>query len=120
MKIKSTHKLLNNMGLSILEVDNPIAKTHFNKRFQVALVIDNKKILPKLKKKFYEFETSDYLYELKSDITGENVRVDDVLYHEKLLCDKSYEDCTKEINEIKALSNNPIKMKRKLKRKFAW
>lgn len=120
MKETLRQDLPNGMGLSIIEVDNPIAKTHFHKRFQVALVVDNKKHLPKLKKKFYTFESSDYFYRLKSDVTGENVHIDAVLYHEKLLCDKSYEDCTKEINKIKALSNNPTKLKRKLKRRFAW
>ncbi len=120
MKETLRQDLPNGLGLSIIEVDNPIAKTHFHKRFQVALVVDNKTRLPKLKKKFRNFKKNNYIYEIKSDVTGENVRVGEVLYHEKQICDKSYEECTTELMEYLSLYNSTSNFKKEMKKLFLW
>ena len=120
LRIKLLEKITENMGLSIIEVDHPTIRNNFDKRFQVALVVDNKNFLPLLKKKFEEFETSNYLYLLKSDITGENVQVDEVLYHEKQICDKSYEECTTELTKYLAMYNTKKNFRKEMKKIFAW
>lgn len=110
--------LPNGMGLFIIEVNNPIARNHFLNRFQVVLIIDGKRHLPKLKKKFEEFKSSDYIYDIRSDITGENVRVSEIVYYEKLICDKSYEECTTELLEHLSTYNKTKNFKKEMKKIF--
>jgi len=100
MIIKQSKTLSNGMRLSILEVDNPIAVKYFNNRYQVILEVNGKKIFPKNKNKFLEFEENNYIYNLKSDITQEIVHIDEVLAHELFLCDKNELDCMLLINEF--------------------
>jgi hypothetical protein len=108
MKIKTTEKLNNGMELSIIEVDNPIAVEHYRHRFQVVLIVDGKKLFPRNKNKFLEFEENDYIYNLKSDKTNENVRINQVLFYELLLCDKSLQDCAIEIASYISLEDNDL------------
>lgn len=86
--------------MSIIEVDNPIAVEHFIHRFQVILEVNGKKIFPKNKIKFLEFDENNYIYTLKSDSTKENVRVNEVLFYELLLCDRTLSDCMQMIEDF--------------------
>jgi hypothetical protein len=78
----------------IIEVNHPIAVNHCTHRFQVILNKDGNKIFPKNKDKFLEFEKNDYIYHLESNTTGKRIKINEVLFHELLLCDKSLEECT--------------------------
>ena len=108
MKVTKTKNISKNIALSIVEVDNPIAVNHFNERFQVVLEANGKRIFPRHKTKFLEFLENDCVYTLKSDITDENVRIDEVLAHELLLCDRNELDCTIEIDELSLLDDNEL------------
>ena len=108
MKVSSTKSLNNGMALSIVEVDDAIAVKHFKDRFQVVLEVNGHRIFPRNKNKFLEFENNDYIYNLKSDVTDENVRIDEVLAHELLLCDRNELDCTIEIDELSLLDDNEL------------
>ncbi len=99
MKVSKTKIISNGMALSIVEVDNSIAVKHFNDRFQVVLEVNGKRIFPRNKNKFLEFEENNYIYKLKSDNTGEIVSIDEVLFHELLLCDKTELDCELTLDE---------------------
>jgi len=118
MKIRTTEILPNDIKLSIVEVDNPIAIMHFDNRFQVVVVMKNKKIFPMLKKKFLNFEESYYIYSIKSDKTNNDIWVDDVLYNEKQMCDRSLEDCTTELLRYISMYNQGIDLKKELKKTF--
>jgi len=78
----------------IIEVNHPIAVNHCTNRFQVILNKDGNKIFPKNKDKFLEFEKNDYIYHLESNTTGKRIKINEVLFHELLLCDKSLDECT--------------------------
>ena len=108
MKVSKTKTLSNGMTLSIVEVDNPIAVEHFNHRFQVVLEVNGKKIFPRNKNKFLEFEENNYIYTLKSDNTGEIVGIDEVLFHELLLCDREKLDCELSIDELTLLNTEEL------------
>ena len=108
MKVTKTKNLSKNIALSIVEVDDAIAVNHFNERFQVVLEVNGKRIFPRHKTKFLEFLENDCVYTLKSDITDENVRIDEVLAHELLLCDRNELDCTIEIDELSLLDDNEL------------
>lgn len=118
MKLRSIGIILNNIGLSIVEADDPIAIKHFDNRFQVVVVIKNKKIFPKLKKKFLSFKENNYIYTIKSDKTGNDIWVDEVLYHEKQMCDRSLEDCTTELLKYISIYNQGQDLKKELKKTF--
>jgi hypothetical protein len=120
MKITSHTDLPNGLGLSIIEVDNPTVVQHFDKRFQIAVVVDNKKILPKLKKKFLKFRSNNYVYSLKSEKTGENVRINEILYHEKQLCDRSWDDCTTELFNYISMYNQGLDVKKELRKTYKF
>jgi hypothetical protein len=100
MKVYSTKTLSNGIGLSIIEVDNPIAVLHFTHRFQVVLIVNNKRIMPKNKNKFLEFDENNYIYTLKSDKTSENVQVNEVLFYELLICDELLLECELTVDEL--------------------
>ena len=108
MKVTKTKNISKNIALSIVEVDDAIAVNHFNERFQVVLEVNGKRIFPRHKTKFLEFLENDCVYTLKSDITDENVRIDEVLAHELLLCDRNELDCTIEIDELSLLDDNEL------------
>lgn len=120
MKVKTSETLPNGIGLSIIEVDDPIAVEHFQNRFQLVLVVKEKKILPKLKNKFKKFESCPYIYNLRSDKTGENVRVNEILYHEKQICDRSWDDCVTELMEYISMYNRDENLKKQLKRVYKF
>lgn len=100
-------KNINNNNISIVEVNDPIAIKHCSNRFEVILIKNNQKIFQKNKQKFLKFEDNDYIYQLKSNSTNEIINISPVLFHELLICDKSYEECTKLINDIQ---KNKIKI----------
>lgn len=108
MKVTKTKNISKNIALSIVEVDDAIAVNHFNERFQVVLEVNGKRIFPRHKTKFLEFLENDCVYTLKSDITDENVRIDEVLAHELLLCDRDELDCMIEIDELSLLDDNEL------------
>lgn len=108
MKVTKTKNLSKNIALSIVEVDDAIAVKHFIERFQVVLEVNGKKLFPRHKTKFLEFEENNYIYNLKSDVTDENVRIDEVLAHELLLCDRDELDCMLEIDELRLLDDNEL------------
>lgn len=83
-----------NMQLSIVEVNHPIAINHCTHRYQIILNKDGNKIFPKNKNKFLEFEENDYIYHLESKVTCKRITISQVLFHELLLCDKSLKECT--------------------------
>lgn len=120
MKVKTSETLPNGIGLSIVEVDNPIAVEHFQNRFQLVLVVKQKNILPKLKNKFRKFKSPPYIYSLKSDVTGENVQVNQILYHEKQICDRSWDDCVTELMEYISMYNREEDLKKQLKRVYKF
>ena len=105
MKITKTKSLSNGIALFIVEVDDTIAVKHFNDRFQVILEVNGQRIFPRTKNKFLEFEDNNYIYNLKSDVTDENVRINQVLAHELLLCDRDEFDCELEIDGLNLLNN---------------
>lgn len=100
MKISTNKTLSNGMTLSIVEVDNPIAIEHFNHRFQIILEINGKKIMPKSKNRYLEFEINNYIYKLKSDKTNQTLEVNELLFYELQICDNSLSDCQLEIDGI--------------------
>ena len=108
MKVSRTKTLFDGIALSIVEVDHPIAVKHFNERFQVILEVNGKRIFPRNKNKFLEFEENNYIYNLKSDVTDENVRIDELLAHELLLCDRDELDCMIEIDELRLLDDEEL------------
>ena len=108
MKVTKTKNLSKNIALSIVEVDDAIAVNHFNERFQVVLEVNGKRIFPRHKTKFLEFLENDCVYTLKSDITDENVRIDELLAHELLLCDRDELDCMLEIDELRLLDDEEL------------
>jgi len=114
MKVISTVNLPIGLGLSIIEVDNPIATQHFDKRFQVCLEINDKKVLPKSKKKFCSFNKTNYLYALNG------VMVDEILWHEMHLCDKTSEECTTELMNYLSMYNQGIDIKKELKKNYKF
>ena len=108
MKVTKTKNLSKNIALSIVEVDDAIAVKHFIERFQVVLEVNGKRIFPRHKTKFLEFLENDCVYTLKSDITDENVRIDELLAHELLLCDRDELDCMLEIDELRLLDDEEL------------
>lgn len=108
MKIHSIKTLPNGIGLSIIEVDNSLAVQHFKHRFQVVLVVNNKRIFPRNKNKFLEFDENNYIYTLKSDVTSENVQVTEVLFYELLLCDRPLLDCMLMVSEYEVLEDQDL------------
>ena len=116
MKIKYRKKISSNIKLSIVEIDNPIVVNNFNRRFQVLLEIQNRRILPMLKNKFCEFESNNYIYLLKSEKNNNFVELNEILFHEKQLCDKTYEECTNELIRFVTMSKKGKNVKRALKR----
>lgn len=108
MKVTRTKPLNGSIALSIVEVDDAIAVKHFNERFQVVLEVNGHRIFPRNKNKFLEFENNDYIYTLKSDVTDENVRINEVLAHELLLCDRDEFDCQLEIDGLNLLNNDEL------------
>ena len=108
MKVSRTKTLFDDIALSIVEVDHPIAVKHFNERFQVILEVNGKRIFPRNKNKFLEFEENNYIYTLKSDNTGEIVGIDEVLFHELLLCDRKELDCELSIDELTLLNTEEL------------
>lgn len=108
MKVTKTKNISKNIALSIVEVNNPIVVNHFKERFQVVLEVNGKRIFPRHKTKFLEFLENDCVYTLKSDITDENVRIDEVLAHELLLCDRDELDCMLEIDELRLLNDEEL------------
>lgn len=118
MTIKQTQTLPNGMGLSIIELDDPIVIQNFEKRFQIALRINNRNIMPKSKSEFLEFEEDDYLYSLVSEKTNRKILVNQILYFEKQLCDKSLEECTTEILRILSEYNRGQDIDKELRKEF--
>lgn len=108
MKVTKTKNISKNIALSIVEVDDAIAVKHFIERFQVVLEVNGKRIFPRHKTKFLEFLENDCVYTLKSDITDENVRIDELLAHELLLCDRDELDCMLEIDELRLLDDEEL------------
>jgi len=116
MKVRTTETLPNGIGFSIIEVDEEKIKPLFKNRFLLVLEIEGKRIFPKDKEKFFKFESNSDIYNLKSDVTGDNVQVDEVLHQELLLCDKSFETCNFDLMSCIAMYNNKENLKRALKR----
>ena len=108
MKVTKTKNISKNIALSIVEVDDAIAVKHFIERFQVVLEVNGKRIFPRYKTKFLEFLENDCVYTLKSDMTDENVRLNEILVHELLICDKTELDCMLEIDELSLLDDNEL------------
>ena len=105
MKIIKSSKLCNGYTLSIVEVDNVQAIEHFDNRYQLVLDTGNgKRIMPKNKLKFLNFNDDDSLYTLISDKTSEDIVVDTILYHELILCDRDYFDCEVDLELISILT----------------
>ncbi len=100
MKVVQTKVLNENLSLSIVEVDDALAVEHFTNRFQLILNAYGKRIFPKNKHKFLEFEEINYIYTLKSDKTDENVRINEIIFHELVLCDRELNDCELEMEDL--------------------
>lgn len=120
MRIVTQEKLSNNFGLSIVEVDDPIARQNFENRFQIVVEVDDKKIFPREKNKFLSFKEKNYFYQIMSDKTNKPVLVNEVLYHEKQMCDKSYEECSVVLNKYFFMYHNGIDLKLELKRLYKF
>jgi hypothetical protein len=119
MRVYTTTEIPNSgIGLSIIEVDDPTAVQFFENRFQLAVVIKGKNILPKSKKKFLSFETNHYLYPLKRENSDKFVAVTPVVFYEKQVCDRPLEDCTTELMQYISMYNQGLNVKKELKKKY--
>jgi hypothetical protein len=120
MKVRTTETLPNGIGFSIVEVDDRQAEMYFDKRFQVVLELNNKRVLPKDKNKFCKFEENAYLYRLKSDRYDGMISLSGIPYHELMICDKTLEECTTELLEYISMYNQGTDLKRELKLKYKF
>lgn len=106
MNIIKSSKLCNGYTLSIVEADNVQAVEHFINRYQLVLDTGNsKRLMPKNKLKFLNFNDDDILYTLVSDKTNEDIVVNTVLYHELILCDRDYFDCEVDLELLSILTS---------------
>jgi len=113
MKVHTSIEIPNsNIRLSILEVDNSTAVQFFNNRFQVMVVNKNKNILPKSRKKFLNFKKTTYFYVMNG------IDVDEILWYELHLCDKTLEECTTEVLKYLSMYNKGIDIKKVLKKLY--
>lgn len=112
MKVSSSVTLPNGLGLSIIEVDNPVAVQHFDARFQICLEINNVRVLPKSKNKFCKFKKTNYIYALNG------IMVDEILWYEKHICDRTSEECTTELLNYLSMYNQGIDIKRELRKTY--
>lgn len=99
MKIISKTKY-NDMFLSIVEVVDPMAIIHFNRRYNLILIKDNKNIFPKDKHKYFTFNENSKLYPIKSSLTIKTIYINQLLYYKLKICDKTYEECLSLIKEF--------------------
>lgn len=118
MKIISNQQLPNGIGLSILELDDPIIKTSFEDRFQIMIEIGGNRLLPKDKKKFLDFKDKSYLYFLKSEKGNMAIEVKPEIYFEKEICDRSWDDCIKIVMEYIGMYNDGENLREKIVKDF--
>lgn len=107
-----------NFGVSIIEIDDPLIKNNFDHRFQIMLEINQKRVLPKHKKDFLEFDSTDANYNLQSEKTNDVLQLNEVQWHEKQLCDKSLEECNLEMQNFVLVYNEGRDMKEELSKIF--
>ena len=105
MKVIARQELPNGVNLCIVEVNNPIIQNAFDDRFQILVEIGNKKFLPKSKRPYINFKENNYLYILKSKKISSDIEVSPELFYEKKLCDKTLDDCTKELLDYVGIYN---------------
>ena len=106
MKVNFSYTLPNDIGISVMEVDDKIVKKNFNNRFQVVLEYEYKKIFPKEKKKYLKFKEKRIVEQLKSDINKKKtIELNQIQYFEKILCDKTLEQCNDEVLNYLQLYN---------------
>jgi len=106
MKVNFSYTLPNDIGISVMEVDDKIVKKNFNNRFQVVLEYEDKKIFPKEKKKYLKFKEKRIVEQLKSDINKKKtIELNQIQYFEKILCDKTLEQCNDEVLNYLQLYN---------------
>ena len=118
MKVFSTQTLPNNIVFSVIEAGDYQIERFFDKRFQLVIMIDDKRILPKDKNKFCSFTENTYLYQLKSDKYDGYVELSGVPYHELMICDKSLEECNTALMEYMSMYNRGIDLKKELKKNY--
>lgn len=81
--------------------------------------IKNKRYFPKNKQKYLNFkEFNDYIYKLKSDITGQEITMNPPLYNELQLCDMSLENCNCGMLCFVSMYNQGINLKKELKKTY--
>lgn len=119
MKIHSSITLPNKIKFLIIELDNYQMKRFFDKRFQVAIEINNKRIFPKYVQKYLQFTNKDYLYTLLSDKYNGEITLDTISYNKSQLCNKSLEDCNCEILNYMSLYNQGLDLRKLLKETYS-
>jgi hypothetical protein len=115
---RTSQTLPNGISLTIVEAQDQIIQQNFDKRFQVVLFVDGKLHMPKNKKKYLEFESNGYLCSLTTD-DNLQIEVPVEAYYEKLMCDKSLEECTTEVLQYLSMYNEGKDVKKNLKFKYS-
>jgi hypothetical protein len=120
MKVHSNIDLNGIIAFTIIETEGQNIENLFDKRFNVALELPEKRVMPKDKLKFCSFVDKGKTYSVKSDKMAGNVTVDIKTYYELRLCDKSLEECNKLINHFKLVNMCHGNLKKELKKNFKF
>ena len=120
MKIHSSITLPNNIKFLIIEIDNFQIEKFFDKRFQLAVEINGKRIFPKYVRKFLQFTNKGYLYTLNSDKYNGEITLDTISYNKLQLCNKSLEDCNCEILSYMSMYNLGVDLNKTLKETYKF
>jgi len=115
---RTSETLPNGITLSILEAQDLIIQENFDKRFQVVLFVEGKLHVPKNKKRYLEFKSNTYLCSLTTD-DQLKIEVPVEAYYEKLMCDKSLEECTTEVLQYLSMYNEGKDLRKTLKFKYS-
>jgi hypothetical protein len=120
MRVVNTEVLPNGIGFSVIEVTDLIVRKNFDKRFQIALEINNKRFFPMLKKRYLKFTNKNYIYSLNSEKTGQEIRLNEFSYRMKQICDKSLEECNTELMQYISMYNQGQDIKKVLKKTYSF
>ena len=120
MKIHSSIILPNKIRFLIIEIDNYQIEKFFDKRFQLVLEINGRRIFPKNRRKFLQFTNKGYLYTLKSDKYNGEITLDTISYNKLQLCNKSLEDCNCEILNYMSMYNQGLDLRKLLKETYKF
>lgn len=120
MKVHSNIDLNGIIAFTIIEAEGLNIENLFDNRFNVALELPEKRVMPKDKLKFCSFVDKGKTYSVKSDKMAGNVMMDIEKYYELRLCDKSLVECTALISHFQLISMCHGNLKKELKKHYKF